>query len=308
MLFLADRVIGVAMGVKKELSVEERAKIVTLFTNSFPKKSMRTIAALTGHALSTICKTIQRFNKWKTNESLPRSGRPRVLNESDRRYLKLCSVRNRRATLSVLTEDFNSSRKVPVSQSVINRSLHSWGMRGRVACRKPLLSARNIIKRLSFAKKHVTWSKKKWTKVLFTDESKFELFGNNRRTFVRRIKNERFIKECITPTMKHGGGSVMVWGGICTNGVTQLKRIEGIMDKTVYHTILVRRALPEGKKLIGKGFIFQEDNDPKHSSNLCRNYLAKKEKSGKHINYSCSISFSFIHKELYLLKLLYCFA
>ncbi len=62
-LFPADRVIGVTMGVKKELSVEERAKIVALFTDSFPKKSMRTIAVLTGHALSTICKTIQRFNK-----------------------------------------------------------------------------------------------------------------------------------------------------------------------------------------------------------------------------------------------------
>jgi IS30 family transposase len=67
------------MGVKKELSVEERAKIVTLFTNSFPKKSMRTIAALTSHALSTICKTIQRFNTWKTHQSLPRSGRPLIL-------------------------------------------------------------------------------------------------------------------------------------------------------------------------------------------------------------------------------------
>jgi transposase len=136
------------MGIKKELSVEERAKIVALFTDSFHKKSMRTIAALTGHALSTICKTIQRFNKWKTNQSFPRSGRPRVLNESDRRYLKLCAVRNRRATLSVLTEDFNSSRKIPVSQSAINRSLHFWGMIGRVACRKPLLSAINIVKRL----------------------------------------------------------------------------------------------------------------------------------------------------------------
>ena len=308
MLVLADCELSVTMGIKKELSVEERAKIITLYTNSFPQKNMRTIAALTGHALSTICKTIQRFNKFNSYQSLPRSGRPRVLTESDRRYLKLCAVRNRRATLSHLTEDFNSIRKVSIINSAINRSLHSWGMVGRVACRKPLLSAKNIIKRLRFAKKHVKWSKNKWKKVLFTDVSKFDLFGNNRGTFVRRFANERFIKECLTPTMKHGGGSVSVWGGICANGVTQLKRIEGIMDKKVYHSILVRRALPEGKNLIGKGFIFQEDNDPKHSSNLCRNYLAKKEKSGRHFNDSCSISFYFIHKELYLLKLLYYFA
>ena len=75
----------------------------------------------------------------------------------------------------------------------------------------------------------------------------------------------------------------MIWGGICVNGVTRLKIIEGIMDKMVYHSILVHRALQEGKKL-GKGFIFQENNDPKHSSLFCGNYLATKEKSGSEIN------------------------
>ena len=218
----------------------------------------------------------------KTNSlnSLPRSGRPSALKESDRRYLRLCSVRDRRKTSSVLTEDFNCERKIPVSNSVVNRSLHSWGMIGRVACRKPLLSSRNVKKRLRFAREHVKWTKRKWSKVLFTDESKFDLFGSNRRTFVRRLANERYKKECLTPTVKHGGGNIMVWGGISTKGVTQLKRVEGIMDKKMYHSMLVYRAIPEGKRLLGKGFVFQEDNDPKHSSNYCRNYLATKEKSG----------------------------
>lgn len=143
-----------------------------------------------------LCTTIQRFKKFNTYQSLPRSERPNAITQSDRRYLKLCVIRNQLATLSLLTEDFNSGWKVPVSHLAINRSLHSWGIIGRVACRKPLLSAKNIIKRLRFAKKHVKWSKKKWKQVLFTHESKFDIFGSNRRTFVRRIANERFIKEC----------------------------------------------------------------------------------------------------------------
>ncbi len=80
--------------------------------------------------------------------------------------------------------------------------------------------------------------------------------------------------------MKHGGGSIMVWGGVCTNGKTKLKKIEGIMDQKVYHGILVHHAVPAGQKLIGKGFIFQEDNDPKHSSKFCRNNLTSKESAG----------------------------
>lgn len=81
--------------------------------------------------------------------------------------------------------------------------------------------------------------------------------------------------------MKFGGGSVLVWGAISANGVFPLKKIDGIMDKFMYHNILVRHALPAGKKLIGRQFVFQEDNDPKHASLLCRNYLSKKEKTGR---------------------------
>ena len=189
-------------------------------------------------------------------------------------------MRDRRQSLDILTENLNKHRKFPVCQTVVRNALLSWSLYGRVAARKPLLSPRNVKKRLAYANKHVKWTKKQWTKVLFTDESKFELFGSKRRVFVRRLPGERFKKECLTPTVKHGGGSIMVWGGISTSSVTRLKRIEGIMDQKFYHNILVRTALPEGKRLIGKGFVFQEDNDPKHASKLCRNYLEKKEKSG----------------------------
>lgn len=34
-----------------------------------------------------------------------------------------------------------------------------------------------------------------------------------------------------------------------------------------------------GLKLLGKGFVYQEDNDPKHSSIICRDYLDRKEKA-----------------------------
>lgn len=269
-------------GKKKELSVQERCEIIAFHNTKF---SIRKIAELTGHTKSTVHYTIARFKNTNSCENLARSGRPKAVTERDRRYLKLCALRDRRKSLSILLEDFNGGRKTPVSHSVVNRALHSWSLIGRVAARKPLLSSRNVKKRLAFAKEHVKWGKRRWEKVLFTDESKFELFGTHRRTFVRRLPNERFVKQCLTATVKHGGGSVMVWGGICTNGVTPLKKIEGIMDKKMYHSILVHRAIPQGKRLIGKGFIFQEDNDPKHASNLCRNYLQNKEKSGTIILY-----------------------
>ena len=56
------------------------------------------------------------------------------------------------------------------------------------------------------------------------------------------------------------------------------------MDKKVYTKILVYNAIPGGKKLLGKKFVFLEDNDPKHSSICCQNYLSKKKKDRKQGN------------------------
>ena len=43
-----------------------------------------------------------------------------------------------------------------------------------------------------------------------------------------------------------------------------------------YHSILVHHAVPGGLKLIGKNFVFQEDNAPVHTAKANRKYLESK--------------------------------
>ena len=56
------------------------------------------------------------------------------------------------------------------------------------------------------------WTLDQWKSVLWSDESQFEIFGSNRRVFVRCRAGEWMISICVVPTVKHGGG-VMVCGG-----------------------------------------------------------------------------------------------
>ena len=49
----------------------------------------------------------------------------------------------------------------------------------------------------------------------------------------------------------------------------------------------------------GKNFVFQEDNDPKHASAYCRDYLAKKEKLC--IQYYSVVYYQFLHYLVFLI-------
>ena len=92
-------------------------------------------------------------------------------------------------------------------------SIHQYCSRqSKAGLKKKVLRQVNKQKRLKFAQEHVDWTIDPWKSVLWTDESKFELFGSHRRQYVRRKVYERFKPDCIVPTVKHGGGSVMVWG------------------------------------------------------------------------------------------------
>ncbi|CAJ0950767.1 unnamed protein product [Ranitomeya imitator] len=58
----------------------------------------------------------------------------------------------------------------------------------KIAARKPLLRTGNKQKRLVWAKEHKEWTLDQWKSMLWSDESKFEIFGSNHRVFVRRRK------------------------------------------------------------------------------------------------------------------------
>ena len=85
---------------------------------------------------------------------------------------------------------------------------------------------------------------------------------------------------CLKPAGKHRGGSNMVWGCLTARGVGNLVRNDRIMNAEKYRWILIHNVIPSVKRLIGNGFIFLQDNDPKHTSLKVKSYLKKKEQFG----------------------------
>src|SRR4029434_2085055 len=101
--------------------------------------------------------------------------------------------------------------KVPQSQLSLQPSTSRGFM--AVARRKPLLSARHMKARIEFAKKHTEDSQTMRNKILWSDETKIELFGVNSKRYVWKNPGTTHHLPNTIPAVKHGGGSIMLWEG-----------------------------------------------------------------------------------------------
>jgi hypothetical protein len=68
-------------------------------------------------------------------------------------------------------------------RTTISAALHQSGFYGRLARRKPLLSKRYSTARLEFAKRHIKTQNMR-NKILWSDETKIEVFGLNAKHHV----------------------------------------------------------------------------------------------------------------------------
>src|SRR5690348_8348512 len=76
-------------------------------------------------------------------------------------------------------------------------------------------------------------------------------------------------------TVKFGGGGLMMWGCITSQGVGRARRIIGDMDPQLYTDILDNEFLQtlEYYGLEKEEIVFKQDNDPKHTSRTARQWL-----------------------------------
>src|SRR5271169_6032510 len=81
------------------------------------------------------------------------------------------------------------------------------------------------------------------------DECRIELWQGSRDRRIRRTKLERFHPDCIAPTVKHGGGSLMVWSCFCWNKLGPIKVVDGTMDSRKYIDILENQLCPFWKNM-----------------------------------------------------------
>lgn len=258
----------------KQISIDLKKRVVELTSSG---KSIREVANLLKLPKSTVHRISK---KGSNNEDLarkPGSGRRRKTTLTTDRLIHRKSVNNPFLTAEDISIDLNENYGIQIGRMTVSRRLASFGLNGRVAVKKPLISAKNRAKRIAFARKHLNWTVEDWSNVLFSGESKFFIFGSDGKRYVRRPVNERNESRYLKPTVKHGGGKVLVWGCFSMKGVGPLKIIEGTMTGETYRALLNKSMVPYSRQNMPECWIFQHDNDPKHTSGVVKNFLAKEK-------------------------------
>ncbi len=157
----------------KEIQEQMRKKVIEIYQSG---KGYKAISKALGLQRTTVRAIIRKWRKHGTVVNLPRSGRlTKITPRAQRRLIQ--EVTKDPTTTSKELQASLASVKVSVHDSTIRKRLGKNGLHGRVPRRKPLLSKKNIKAHLSLARKHLDDPQDFWENILWTDETKIELFG-----------------------------------------------------------------------------------------------------------------------------------
>lgn len=205
----------------------------------------------------------------KSHLASKQRGRPRMISPSDGRKLAAKARESPTKSARVLASSLNISASVRTVQRELRRRQFS-----SICVRKrKKVPATAIAKRLSFAKEHLPKGAGFWERVIFSDEKKWNLQGNDGYV---RIWAEKTGNYTVEVDLRRRPG-VMVWGAVCANGARYIQRITGTINAEAYQNLLAEEIFNQDLSNLPENFIFQQDNAPAHAARTTTEFLNQRE-------------------------------
>ncbi|RNA33215.1 RNA-directed DNA polymerase from mobile element jockey-like [Brachionus plicatilis] len=149
-------------------------------------KTEREIAVLVGVSQKCVNTTRRNFQATSRVRNFGNCGRRPKLSNRDVSYIFRLVRKNPTACFRQIAADFNSKFKEhKISGETVRRVLAKKGIESCSAVKKPLLTVSDMTKRYKWCKERRNWTDKDWAKVIFSDESNFEMLNRKSRVFVK---------------------------------------------------------------------------------------------------------------------------
>ena len=223
---------------------------------------------------TTVVGWLAKFQRTGDVERLIGSGRPRSTTErSNRRLVRICRS-NRFSSSASLLKSWGEE----VTARTLRNRLHEAQMFSRKPAVHPLLSPSHKARRLAWSMARCHFRRAQWNRIAFTDESRFVLRPVDGRVRVWREKNQRLREDCSLSSTAFGGGSVHVWGGICTGSRSELVILRQSVTAKTYSELLEKDLLPWATESLGDSssdWKLQDDNAPAHRARFTEESKAR---------------------------------
>ncbi|GBM23187.1 Transposable element Tcb1 transposase [Araneus ventricosus] len=254
---------------------EKRDIILTMPSNELKNICETHITCLTlevseelGIVQSVIYGLWQRFQDDGNVSRCYSTGRPRVTTPNEDQYLAVTAKRNRRSTASDLSRQLSSATGTTVSRQTVYRRLGNMGLYARRPVRCVPLTATHCRLRLAWSREHALWTPQQWSCVMFSDESRFSLQSDSRRTFIWRAPGTRYHQENTIERHRYGGAGWLVWGGIILGSRTDLHVQSVTMTGHIYRDVILEQHVCLFLGAMGAEFLLMDDNARPHRANI----------------------------------------
>lgn len=248
-----------------KINIETRKSICEDATSGMSQKA---IAKKYNISRSGVQHTLKKFFAGLPLKDMPRSGRPEKITIYDRRCIIRESKKNPFKTANEIRSSLNLNDVI--CTETVKSVLRKYGLKGRIAAKKPFLTKVNKKKRFQYCNERRHWNNIDWSKYIFSDEVKLSA-GFRTRQYVRRPTGDRLndkytVKKVKFPT------SIMVWGAIRSDGRKVLVRCNGMVDSVEY-----QRVLEDGLNgLYNTRYVLQQDGAKCHTSASTFSYFERK--------------------------------
>ncbi|GFV03171.1 transposable element Tcb2 transposase [Trichonephila clavipes] len=178
-------------------------------------RNVTSVAAEFGINKSVVSRACKAFQTTGTAVRKVGGGRPRTTTAGDDRYIILQAKRGRRQSASVIAQQLSTTTGRQVSRFTVARRLHKGGLFARRLERCLPLKVDHRRHRLQLCREHKNWTTDQWSRVLFTDESRFSTRSDSQRFLIWRkigtrgsVIGDRYCEEVLFPHVRLFRGAI----------------------------------------------------------------------------------------------------
>ncbi|CAG8631173.1 17709_t:CDS:1, partial [Cetraspora pellucida] len=155
---------------------DKRSRIYAHYKEGF---SSCYIAKKENVSQSSVVRICNKADTTSSVKDLPKCGASRIFTNRDERSIIRLLVSGVCTNAVEIQKHLRIYENIEVSENTVKRALRRNGLSFCVKHKKPILTKRTRKERFEFAKKYKDWSVEDWHRIIWSDESKFNIYGSD---------------------------------------------------------------------------------------------------------------------------------